>query len=139
VLYILGATLIGIGAVASFFDNSEDLPTKAGIGIFLLLLAAAQMWTGFRVRKLEKGSRVMVGVFSGLGLLGFPIGTLISAYILHLVFGKKGKVVFSDEYKEAILATPHIKHKTSVVIWVLIGLLVLFLLFLGGAVLFSKT
>ena len=138
VLYIVGATFLGIGVGASFFNNSENLPQNTVGGIFLLLLLAAQFWTGLRVRKLEKGSRVMVGLLSGLGLLAVPIGTLINAYILYLVFSKKGKVVFSDEYKEAIAATPHIKYKMSIVVWVFLGLLVLVLLFAAAAVLFSK-
>ena len=102
------------------------------------MVGAAQMWTGLRVRKLNKRSRLMVGILSGLGLLGFPIGTAINGYILYLVFGKKGKIVFSDEYKEAILATPHIKYRTSAFVWVLVGILVLVVLLGMTSVLFRK-
>jgi hypothetical protein len=47
-------------------------------------------------------------VLSGIGLLGFPIGTLINGYILYLFLSKKGRTVFAPEYQEVIEATPHV-------------------------------
>lgn len=34
-------------------------------------------------------------------------------------------MVFSDEYQAVIRQTPHIKYRTSVVVWILFGLLLL--------------
>jgi len=56
------------------------------------------------------------------GLLGFPIGTLISVYILYLLFSQKGADVCSPQYQAVIAATPHIRYRTSKIV---IGLLVL--------------
>ena len=36
-------------------------------------------------------------------------------------------MVFSDEYKNIIAATPHIKYRTSIIVW--IGLIIVLLLF----------
>ena len=73
-----------------------------------------------------ESKRVLIAiVLSAIGLLGFPIGTLISAYFLYLLVSEKGKVVFSDEYKEVIRKTPHIRYKTSIVVWIFLGLLLL--------------
>ncbi len=67
-------------------------------------------------------------VFSLLGLVGFPIGTLINAYILYIVFSAKGKLIFSDEYRKVIQLTPHIKYKTPILIWGFIVLVVIMVL-----------
>ena len=63
-------------------------------------------------------------ILAGIGLIGFPIGTLISAYILYLLGSQKGVQVFSDEYAEVIAATPHIKYRSSKLVIVLVVLLV---------------
>ncbi|WDE97341.1 hypothetical protein PQO03_05170 [Lentisphaera profundi] len=124
-LYTLGALFLGFAAIASFFSGE----TEVLIGGVLLALAALYGWLGMSVRKLKRGSKIAVGILSGIGLLGFPIGTIINAYILYLVFSEKGKIVFSDEYRDAIAATPHIKHKTSTILKVFLGLLLLVLAF----------
>ena len=64
------------------------------------------------------------GVFSAIGLLGFPIGTLISAYFLYLLLSEKGSYVFSDAYKQVIAQTPHMRYKTSILTWIVVILLV---------------
>jgi hypothetical protein len=46
-------------------------------------------------------------------------------YILYLLFSKKGATVFSEEYQRVIAATPEIKYRTSIVIWILLALLLL--------------
>ena len=34
-------------------------------------------------------------------------------------------MIFSDEYKEIIRQTPEMKHRTSIVVWIFLGLLLL--------------
>lgn len=94
---------------------------EIGMVIGLLLLGALYLWVGSGLRKFRKSARIITGIFSGFGLLGFPIGTLINGYILYLILGKKGAMVFSDHYKDVIAATPYIKYKTSVVVWIILG------------------
>ena len=74
---------------------------------------------------MKKSARVPTGILSGIGLLGFPLGTIINGYILYLVFSQKGTTVFSDEYHAVIAQTPHIKYRTSIVVWILVGLVLL--------------
>ena len=38
--------------------------------------------------------------------------------------GKKGNVVFSDEYQHVIEQTPHIVYKTSIIAWIFLFLLI---------------
>ena len=108
----------------------------AGVGIVmgLIFLAFAGLygWIGVMIRKLKRGSRIGVGIISGIGVLGFPIGTLINGYILYLFFSQKGNYILTPEYAEIVRQTPHIKHKTSIIIWIFVGLLVL--LILGGMI-----
>lgn len=87
-----------------------------------LILGAGQICVGAGLRRLHKWARIPTGILSGIGLLGFPVGTLINVYILYLVFSQKGKTVFSDEYQIVIEQTPHIKYRTSIIVWIFLGL-----------------
>lgn len=46
-------------------------------------------------------------------------------------------MVFSPQYKEVIRQTPHIKYKTSIIVLVLLGILVLFILIAISALVFG--
>lgn len=139
ILYYLGGVglfLAGILFLAAL--GSRGGGEAAVIGAVLLVLGAGQLWVGAGVRRLKSWARIPVGILSGFGLLGFPMGTLINGYILYLVFSKKGQTVFSDEYRIVIEQTPHIKYRTSIVVWIFLGL-VLVLIGIGIiAAVFSK-
>jgi hypothetical protein len=93
-------------------------PVYLGLGGLSLAVARG-------LRKLQPWARLVCIVLSALGLLGFPLGTLINGYILYLVLSAQGKRVFEDDYPAIVAATPHIKYRTSVVTWVVLGLLIL--------------
>jgi hypothetical protein len=116
-LYYLGGVLVTIGGIA-------QLAVEPGVGIALLVLGAGQFVAGWGVRALRPWGRIAGCVVSGIGLLGFPIGTLINAYILYLFLSKKGRTIFAPAYREVIDATPHVKYRTSVVVWIFLALLV---------------
>jgi disulfide bond formation protein DsbB len=125
-LYFLGAAFLLLAAFGTF-----AAPGQAGrvIAALFIGLAALQIWAGIGLRKLRRWARIPSGILSGLGLLAFPLGTLINGYILYLLFSKKGAMVFSEEYRRAIEQTPHIKYRTSLVVWILLAFL---LLLIGG-------
>lgn len=130
VLYFIGGVvlvLLGLG------NSVASVPKAAVMGIaFGLLLAAlgvGQFLVGMGLRRLKPWARTPCAVLSGIGLLGFPFGTIINAYILYLVLCQKGKMVFSDEYRAVIEQTPHIKYRTSILVWILLGLVVLLIVF----------
>jgi hypothetical protein len=58
-------------------------------------------------------------------LLNFPAGTLIKAYILVLLHSKKGKIVFSPKYANVRAMTLQVKQKSSIIVLVALGLLVM--------------
>ena len=92
-----------------------------------LTSGVGQFFAGWAVRALRPGGRILGCVLSGLGLLGFPIGTVINAYILYLFLSKKGRTIFSPEYQDVIAATPHVKYRTSIIVWIFLALVVLLL------------
>lgn len=123
---ILGVTYIAMGVAGNAPPEFEQFKIfMIGLGVFCLILSALQIYGAISVRKLQGAGRIIVTVFSAFGLLGIPIGTLISGYILYLLWSQKGNFIFTPEYQRIIQATPHIKYKTSIVIWILLGLVLL--------------
>lgn len=134
-LFIMGV-LILVGFTSRTFRASEG-GVSVGLAAFYLILSVVQIFTATGLRKLSGWARIPAGILSGLGLLAFPIGTIINGYVLYLLFSEKGSMVFSAEYQEIVAATPHIKYKTSIVVWVLIGLVVLVLGIIAFAAIFG--
>lgn len=144
VLYYLGGSLVVLAGLVGLFAPD---PTRSGttdpalskfVFVFILAFGICYIWVATGVRRLKKWARVPVGILSGLGLLGFPVGTVINGYILYLVFCKKGETVFSDDYKLVIEQTPHIKYRTSLIIWILLGFLLLLVLLGLLAAIFAR-
>jgi len=79
------------------------------------------------VRALRPWGRIVGCILSAIGLIGFPIGTLINGYILYLFLSKKGRTIFAPEYQDVIAATPHVKYRTSIIVWIFLALVVLLL------------
>ena len=140
VLYLLGAILLLPIGLLSFVTGVAGLNQSVWglsvlLAVMMLGLGLFQLFTGLGLRKLKRPARIAAAVISGIGLIGFPIGTLINGYILYLLFSKKGTTIFSESYQQIVAETPHIKYKTSVVIWVIVGLLLTFII--GGIILVS--
>ncbi len=131
VLYILGSillvplgVLIATGVLPNGNQAGDQKAILAAIGGFYVCLGLFQGFVGYGLRKLRGWTRIAASILSAFGLIGFPIGTLISGYFLYLLLSEKGRVVFSEPYKQVIAQTPHIKYKTSIVVWIFLGLLV---------------
>jgi hypothetical protein len=68
--------------LAVVFSSPElDVLALAFTG-FYLVLGLAAILVGSGLRQLRRWTVIPVGLLSGIGLLGFPIGTLINGYIL---------------------------------------------------------
>jgi hypothetical protein len=129
-LDILGgvvAVLVGFGMLA---DTEAELPAVVGATAIFMAIGVVSAWVGNKLRTLDPRGRVAAAVLHGLGLFGFPVGTLVSAYVLWLVLSEKGRRVLSTEYQGVVERTPHIKYKTPIVL-VVLAALVLGLLLLG--------
>ncbi len=118
-----------VSMVAVFFVAGTRVANMAsvvslGFTAIYVALAALMFWLGRGLRRLNPSVRIPSAVMAGIGLIGFPIGTLINAYILWLLLSAKGRMVFSEEYRRVVAETPHIRYRTAWWVWLLLALLV---------------
>jgi len=123
-IYYLGAALSVLAAILAPAPQGAS-EARILIGAVFAAFAVAYVVVGWGVRRLRPWSRVAASVVAVPGLLGFPIGTLISLYILYLMLSKKGRMVYSPEYQAVIAATPQIKYGSSFVVWFVLILVLL--------------
>ena len=103
----------------------SDLALIIGTSLLLLGLMILQWKLAGGLRNLRPWVRIPTIILSVIGLLGFPLGTLISGYILYLMLSAKSKMVFSPEYRQIIADTPHLRYRTSFLRTFLVVILVL--------------
>jgi hypothetical protein len=126
-LYYLGAILtilLGVGGLIAPRHDEVPLSTimrHTVLCILLIGIGVFQFCVAYGLQKLRQWTRIPTIILSSIGLIGFPIGTVVNAYILYLVVSKKGKVVLSNEYKAVIQATPHIRYKISIIVWIVLA------------------
>ncbi len=101
VLQLIGGAFWSLGVVAvliAFVTGGQTGPGIAGLLVGLGIvgaLAAAQLVCGFGLLRLKPIGRTLQLVFAGIGLLGFPIGTIVAILIL-VYLNKPGiKLLFS--------------------------------------------
>lgn len=129
-LYLLGAAFLGLaillmlGGILTGQAGGQEAVVTGVLCLVYLGLLWLQIWVGRGLRSLNPKVRTPAIVLSVIGLLGFPIGTIVSAYVLYLLASKKGEFVFSAEYARVREATPEIKYRTSWIVWVFLILLV---------------
>lgn len=126
-LYGIGAVFLLIACIGVVIKLLQDGLSEGAIMMapVLIGLAVLQFVLAVGLRRLRPWTKIPVGILSGIGLLAAPIGTIINAYILYLVFSAKGTMVFSERYRQIIEATPHIKYKTSIIVWIFLILLLM--------------
>lgn len=121
-LYLIG----GVGCIVFSIYSTLGAAVLQANPVFSAVLAGfgiAQCLVALGLRRFRGWARYLTGLLSGIGLLGFPIGTIINGYILYLLFSAKGSMVFSDKYQRIIEQTPHIEYKTSFLVKIFIALL----------------
>jgi len=133
ILYYIGGVLVTVGGLVGVVGGVSGAGRGIGviIGAMLVITAigAVALLAGWGVRALRPWGRNVGSVISVIGLLNFPSGTLINGYILYLFFSKKGRTIFGPGYRDIVAATPHVKYRTPILVWivlaVLLGVLVL--------------
>lgn len=127
ILYYLGGFFMVIGGIGllTLGGMNEQMQLGFLVGVIYLILGALSFVVARGIRQLKPWARKTCIVLSAIGLLGFPLGTLINGYILYLMLAAKGKRVFEPDYPEIISATPHIKYRTSIVVWLVLALLLI--------------
>ena len=79
---------------------------------------------------------LMLNPSAGLGAL--IVGEGVQGLVLYLLISGKTGMVFSPEYKEIIRKTPQVRHRTSIIVKILLGVLLL-LIGTGALVAISAT
>ena len=141
ILGILGAiSYVGIGILVMaggvvpkglefmVFGAGGDRLVSGGlttlVGVIFLAIAVAQLFAGRSMQTLNPSGKILAIVVAAIGMLQFPCGTLISGYLLYLLVSAKGRTVFSSAYKEVMQATPHIRYRTSIIVWIFLFILI---------------
>lgn len=125
-LYVLGAVISLVSAIMAATEG-QDPAGRVIVPLLLLIFGAAQLWIGLRLRRLDASARIPATVLACIGLLAFPLGTLINAYVLYLLHSAKGRVVFGPDYEAVRAATPDIKYRMHWIVWVGLAVLVGFM------------
>jgi hypothetical protein len=97
-----------------------------GIGSLFVLFAVVQGWAARGLRALNGSVRSCAGAISALGLINFPVGTVISFYFICVLGSEQGQFVMTPEYAAVRAATPHVHSTTPIWLWtwVALGILV---------------
>ena len=133
-LYYLGAIILALALVAYAIPflslvrfggmGAYEISMLLGGGLLIFGLVVLQWKLANGLRNLRPWVRIPIIVLSVIGLIGFPLGTLISAYILYLMLAAKSKMIFSQEYQQIIAATPHLRYRSSLLKTVLFLILI---------------
>ncbi len=126
ILYYIGGALSVLGGliVLPLAVMEQAGVAYAFAGALLLVFGAFALAVAYAIRQLKPWARTACIVLSVIGLLDIPVGTLISGYILYLLLAAKGKRIFQPDYAGIVAATPHIRYRTSIVVWILLAILV---------------
>lgn len=141
-LYVWGGifalVVAGIGVLSLpfvfFMGEGEATEAMGGAGFVVIVillyggLGALNYWLGKGLRQLDPKVRTLATVLFVIGLIGFPVGTMLSLYFLYLLHSEKGKRVMTPEYQQIVELTPHIKYKTSWIAWLALILLIAFII-----------
>jgi hypothetical protein len=124
-LHYLSSAFLLLGAVVAVATQVSGKVNAATIGVLLLFLALAVglLLVARGLRSLRPWVRIPATVVSILGLAAAPLGTLISIYALWLIHSRKGRLILSPEYGEIVEATPHIKYRTPIWVWIVLAVL----------------
>lgn len=125
VLWLLGGTVMLLVSAALLLRSMEEIEFMLPMALIYLALGSVSLWSGWMLRKLDGRGRIPGMVLAGVGLIGFPVGTVISGYILYLLGSKKGAFILSETYRGIVARTPQVKRRTSPVVWAFLGLMVL--------------
>ena len=132
-LYYIGGAVLGLAAFGLMFSPRPQVanphaPSGPALLAICVVGAVASFFVGAAMRKLRPWARIVGIVFAAIGLLGFPVGTVINVYILYLLLSEKGRRIFQSDYADIVAATPDVKYRMSIVTRIALGLLLVVLL-----------
>ena len=123
--YLLGALFMALLAFPMMESASKDWKIYVFVA-FYLAFCTAQLWAGWNLRQLFAKGRILGIVVAVPWLAALGFGTVISVYILYLLLSPNCKIVMSPQYQRVIENTPNVQHRTPILTWVIVLLVLLF-------------
>jgi type II secretory pathway pseudopilin PulG len=103
-----------------------SLPGGFGLSVFFLIVAALFLITGYGMWTLSSYGRILQLVLAWIGLLGFPLITVISILILIYLYQPAMRVLFSGKGPDELSADEAqalMRSGASPIVFVLVGML----------------
>ena len=125
-LFMFGGVLgtIGLAVMAGSARNFGSDAVSLAPTALIIAMCIGTAALGYYLRRLQRWTQIPAVLLCALGLLNFPVGTLLNGYFLWLLLSAKGRFIMSAEYAAIVAATPDVKYKTSIVVKVLLAVLV---------------
>ena len=127
-IFVMAGGVVSEELASMVFGAGGDRLVSGGlttlVGVVFLAIAVAQLFAGRSMQTLNPSGKILAIVVAAIGMLQFPCGTLISGYLLYLLVSAKGRTVYSSAYKEVMQATPHIRYRTSIIVWIFLFILI---------------
>lgn len=94
--------LVTIGDIVAVLQGTSDSTLAYEIVMAAIFVVAGpfQFWVGWKLRRLESGSRALAIALAVPGLLLIPIGTIAYSIVLYRLFRKDARYVLSAEYAQ---------------------------------------
>ncbi len=129
---LLWAVPLAVGAGTSFGfsfarDDGQGEVVFLCVAIVVLAVVVCQVFIGAHLRRFKRWARSGAIGLSVLLLILVPIGTLIGLYFILILVGKGGAQVFSEPYQRAMALTPHLKYRTPLWNWIVLGVILILL------------
>ena len=128
VLIVGGVILIVSGVTPLVFVAINNHIGQAVFFVVLTILGFIQFVVGLRVNRFRPSARIGAIIFCVLWLLFFPIGTIFGGVCLWYLVRPAAAYVFTKEYNDVILKTPHVRFRTSSSSWGILAIVLLSIL-----------
>ena len=107
VVHVLGGLLLLLGAAAAGYFRvkapAEVQPVLLVVAVVLAVLALLQLACGTGLLKLRNYGRILLIIIAALGLVIFPIGTILSILILVYMLKPGMRILFSERPASSLL------------------------------------
>jgi len=129
-VYLITAPLLLSAVVIGFCTEYREFLNQAytplwGMITLISLFFIIQAYAGYSLWRLRYRGKPLATVVICIGMVGFPLITMLSIYCAHVLRSKMTKIIFSPEYLRVISATPRYKLKPPVFFLVSVFLVIL--------------
>jgi hypothetical protein len=119
---LIGAALAGLAGLLLFLSvvfgiRGGNVRIELLMAFLAVVISPILIITGRRTQDLQTSGRGMATLLGIVGMLFVPVGTILGAYQLYLLWSRPGVFVYSQEYRRVIALTPGVRSYTSPAVW----------------------